>query len=114
MTDGTVTDGTVTDGTVTDGTVTGAGTTQALTPVNVTIESQGAKIALPALILLGLLIGLPLLILGSRAVVTRLASPISKAKRFISKAKRFLVRSGDIADSTDGDKVGESRSRRKS
>jgi hypothetical protein len=51
--------------------------------VKVTLESKGAKIAWPALALLGVLLGLPLLILGSREAASRLASPIAKLKRLI-------------------------------
>ena len=103
-TDGTTTGGTTTDGTTTggttDGTTTGGtttsgdGTTQALTPVKVTLESKGASIAVPALILLAALIGIPLLMLASRAASPRLAGPAGRVKGVLFKADEL---------DTDGD-----------
>ena len=80
-TTGGTTDGTTSGGTTSGGTTTsGDGTTQALTPVNVVVESKGASIAIPALILIAILFGPPLLILGSRAAAPFITSASNRVK----------------------------------
>ena len=98
---GTTTDGT-TGGTTTDGTTggtggtttSGDGSTQSITPVNVTLESKGASIASPALALLGLLIGIPLLIVASRASAPALVGLTGQVKALLFKSDEFVYDEG--------------------